>query len=91
MNNDNKDIRQETDNKPVIDPLAFWEGVEDIDWRKAFYRRKEEIIMTNTYSNEIRIVIGSCNECNEGALGSRRLDLVDYDEFLNWTVSTRSC
>ena len=30
MNNDNKDIRQETDNKPVIDLLALWEEVEDM-------------------------------------------------------------
>ena len=28
MNNDNKDIRQETNNKPVIDLLALWEEVE---------------------------------------------------------------
>jgi len=30
MNNDNKDIRQETNNKPVIDLLALWEEVEDM-------------------------------------------------------------
>ena len=30
MNNDNKNIRQETDNKPVIDLLALWEEVEDM-------------------------------------------------------------
>ena len=30
MNNDNKDIRQETDNKPLIDLLALWKEVEDI-------------------------------------------------------------
>ena len=30
MNNDNKDIRQETENKPVIDLLALWEEVEDM-------------------------------------------------------------
>ena len=29
MKNDNKDIRQETNNKPVIDLLALWEEVED--------------------------------------------------------------
>ena len=30
MNNDNKNIRQEHDNKPVIDLLALWEEVEDM-------------------------------------------------------------
>ena len=30
MNNDNKDIRQETNNKPIIDLLALWEEVEDM-------------------------------------------------------------
>ena len=30
MNNDNKDIRQETNNKPVIDLLALWDEVEDM-------------------------------------------------------------
>ena len=30
MNNDNKDIRQETNNKPVIDLLALLEEVEDM-------------------------------------------------------------
>ena len=36
MNNDNKDIRQETNNKPVIDLLALWEEVEDmINERRA--------------------------------------------------------
>ena len=30
MNNDNKDIRQNSDNKPVIDLLALWEEVEDM-------------------------------------------------------------
>ena len=30
MKNDDKDIRQETDNKPVIDLLALWEEVEDM-------------------------------------------------------------
>ena len=30
MNNENKDIRQEHDNKPVIDLLALWEEVEDM-------------------------------------------------------------
>ena len=40
--------------------------------------------MTKTYSNEIRIVIGSWgsyNECNERALGSRWLDLADYGDW----------
>jgi hypothetical protein len=40
--------------------------------------------MTNAYSNEIRIVIGSWgsyNECNERALGSRWLDLADYGDW----------
>ena len=30
MNNENKDIRQETNNKPVIDLLALLEEVEDM-------------------------------------------------------------
>lgn len=30
MNNDNKDIQKETDNKPIIDLLALWEEVEDM-------------------------------------------------------------
>ena len=30
MKTDNKDTRQETDNKPVIDLLALWEEVEDM-------------------------------------------------------------
>lgn len=30
MNNENKDIRQETNNKPIIDFLALWEEVEDM-------------------------------------------------------------
>ena len=30
MNNDNKDIRQNSDNKPIIDLLALWEEVEDM-------------------------------------------------------------
>ena len=30
MNNDKKDIRQETNNKPVIDLLALLEEVEDM-------------------------------------------------------------
>ena len=30
MNNENKDIRQETNNKPVIDLLVLWEEVEDM-------------------------------------------------------------
>ena len=30
MNNENKDIRQETERKPVIDLLALWEEVEDM-------------------------------------------------------------
>ena len=30
MNNENKDIRQENDNKPIIDLLALWEEVEDM-------------------------------------------------------------
>ena len=30
MNNDIKDIRQETNNKPIIDLLALWEEVEDM-------------------------------------------------------------
>ena len=30
MNNESKDIRLETNNKPVIDLLALWEEVEDM-------------------------------------------------------------
>ena len=30
MNNENKDICQKTNNKPVIDLLALWEEVEDM-------------------------------------------------------------
>lgn len=30
MKNESKDIRQETNNKPVIDLLALWEEVEDM-------------------------------------------------------------
>ena len=30
MNNENKDVRQETNNKPIIDLLALWEEVEDM-------------------------------------------------------------
>ena len=30
MKNEIKDIRQENDNKPVIDLLALWEEVEDM-------------------------------------------------------------
>ncbi len=30
MNNDNTDIRQNPDNKPVIDLMALWEEVEDM-------------------------------------------------------------
>ena len=30
MKTDNKDIRQNPDNKPVIDLLALWEEVEDM-------------------------------------------------------------
>ena len=30
MNNENGDIRQENDNKPIIDLLALWEEVEDM-------------------------------------------------------------
>ena len=30
MKNDNKDIRQKTEQKPVIDLLALWEEVEDM-------------------------------------------------------------
>ena len=40
--------------------------------------------MTTTVSNEIRIVIGSWgsyNACNSRALGSKWLDLADYDEW----------
>ena len=40
--------------------------------------------MSHTYSNEIKIVIGSWgsyNECNERALGSQWMDLADYDSW----------
>ena len=30
MNNENKNIRQEIEQKPVIDLLALWEEVEDM-------------------------------------------------------------
>ena len=30
MKTDNKDIRQETNTKPIIDLLALWEEVEDM-------------------------------------------------------------
>jgi hypothetical protein len=30
MKNNHKDIRPDTDNKPVIDLLALWEEVEDM-------------------------------------------------------------
>jgi len=30
MNNENKNIRQETEQKPVIDLLALWKEVEDM-------------------------------------------------------------
>ncbi len=30
MNNDNKNIRKETDTNPIIDLLALWEEVEDM-------------------------------------------------------------
>ena len=30
MKNESKDIRQETNNKPVIDLLALWEEVENM-------------------------------------------------------------
>ena len=30
MKNDNKDVRQETNPKPIIDLLALWEEVEDM-------------------------------------------------------------
>ena len=30
MKTDNKDIRQETNNKPIIDLLALWEEVEEM-------------------------------------------------------------
>ena len=30
MNNENKNISQETEQKPVIDLLALWEEVEDM-------------------------------------------------------------
>ncbi len=30
MKKDNKDVRQETEQKPVIDLLALWEEVEDM-------------------------------------------------------------
>ena len=39
MNNENKNIRQETEQKPVIDLLALWEEVEDmISERRAIER-----------------------------------------------------
>ena len=52
MNNDNKNIRQETDTKPIIDLLALWEEVEDmISERRAIPRsRQKKNLMDNPKS-----------------------------------------
>ncbi len=44
MNNENKDIRQETNNKPVIDLLALWEEVEDMIQEKRAIEGKNKIL-----------------------------------------------
>lgn len=44
MNNDNKDIRQETNNKPIIDLLALWEEVEDMIQEKRAIEGKNKIL-----------------------------------------------
>ena len=44
MNNDNKDIRQEPNNKPVIDLLALWEEVEDMIQEKRAIEGKNKIL-----------------------------------------------
>lgn len=41
MNNDNKDIRQETDNKPIIDLLALWEEVEEMIQENVHWKEKK--------------------------------------------------
>ena len=43
MNNENKDIRQEHDNKPVIDLLALWEEVEDMIQEKRAIEGENKI------------------------------------------------
>ena len=43
MNNENKDIRQETNNKPIIDLLALWEEVEDMIQEKRAIEGKNKI------------------------------------------------
>ena len=43
MNNDNKDIRQETNNKPVIDLLVLWEEVEDMIQEKRAIEGENKI------------------------------------------------
>ena len=43
MNNDNKDIRQEINNKPVIDLLALWEEVEDMIQEKRAIEGENKI------------------------------------------------
>lgn len=44
MNNENKDIRQETNNKPVIDLLVLWEGVEDMIQEKRAIEGENKIL-----------------------------------------------
>ena len=44
MNNENKDIRQETNNKPVIDLLVLWEEVEDMIQEKRAIEGKNKIL-----------------------------------------------
>ena len=44
MNNDNKDIRQEHDNKPVIDLLVLWEEVEDMIQETRAIEGKNKIL-----------------------------------------------
>ena len=44
MNNENKDIRQENNNKPVIDLLVLWEEVEDMIQEKRAIEGKNKIL-----------------------------------------------
>ena len=43
MNNENKDIRQETNNKPVIDLLVLWDEVEDMIQEKRAIEGENKI------------------------------------------------
>ena len=45
MNNDNKDICQETNNKPIIDLLALWEEVKDMIQEKRAIEGENKIFL----------------------------------------------